>query len=180
MQPDTRLALNTDDDTPPGVSTAGFVAFTLVCLALAIFYAKSEERFVPLLDHANLAFHEAGHLFFRLLGPTLELYGGTLGQLVFPVVVSVSFWRRGALLAGCLGIVWIMQNLLNIARYMADARAQLLPLVGGGEHDWTHILSRWGALHADTLLAGRLSSLAWFGVIVTWGVVARIWLRTRV
>ncbi len=177
MQPDSPL-IPRDDDTPPGVSTTGFVAFTLVCLALAFFYAKSEQRFVPILDHANLAFHEAGHLFFRILGPTMDLYGGTLGQLVFPVVVSVSFWRRGAVAAGCLGVVWTMQNLLNIARYMADAQAQALPLVGGGEHDWTHILSRWGALHADTLLATRLSALAWFGVIITWGIVARIWLRT--
>lgn len=167
-----------DDDTA-GVSSTGFAAFTLVCAALAVFYAKSEERFVPILDHANLAFHEAGHLIFRILGPTLELYGGTLGQLVFPVVVSVSFWRRRAVLAAALSVVWLMQNFLNIARYMADARAQVLPLVGGGEHDWVRILSRWGALQADTLLAGRLSAFAWLGVIITWGLVARLWLRAK-
>ena len=168
-----------NDDTPPAVSAAGFAVFTLVCVGLAVFYAKSDEGFIPVLDHANLVFHEAGHVFFRLLGPTMELYGGTLGQLVFPLVVSVSFWRRGDLLAGCLGLTWLMQNFLNIARYMGDARAQLLPLVGGGEHDWYHILIRWGSLHADTLLAGRLSTLAWLGVIITWGIVARAWLRAR-
>jgi hypothetical protein len=177
MQPSSRLMLN--DDTPPGVSTAGFLVFTLVCVALAVFYAKSEQRFIPILDHANLVFHEAGHVFFRLLGPAMELYGGTLGQLVFPLVVSVSFRRRGAVVAGSLGLVWLMQNFLNIARYMGDARAQLLPLVGGGEHDWTHILSRWGSLHADTLLAGRLSALAWLGIIITWGMVARAWLSAK-
>jgi hypothetical protein len=178
LPPDPHPLLD-HDDTPPVVTTAGFVAFTLACFALAVFYTKSEQRFVPILDHANLAFHEAGHLFFRILGPTMELYGGTLGQLVFPIVVSVSFWRRGAALAGALGVVWLMQNFLNIARYMADARAQVLPLVGGGEHDWAHILSRWGAISADTLLAGRLSALAWFGVIITWGIVAQAWLRAR-
>ena len=177
MQPSSLLP--PDDDTSPDVTTATFAALTLVCTALAVFYAKSEERFVPILDHANLALHEAGHLFFRVLGPTMELYGGTLGQLVFPVVVSVSFWRRGGVLAGSLGIVWLMQNLLNIARYMADARAQVLPLVGGGEHDWTNILSRWGSLNADTLLAGRLSACAWLGMLITWGWVARRWLRAK-
>ena len=78
-----------------------------------------------------------------------------------------------------LGVVWLMQNFLNIARYMADARAQVLPLVGGGEHDWAHILSRWGSLQADTLLAWRLSTFAWLGVIITWGLVARLWLRAK-
>ena len=53
------------------------------------------------------------------------------------------------------------------------------PLVGGGEHDWAHILSRWGSLQADTLLAWRLSTFAWLGVIITWGLVARLWLRAK-
>jgi hypothetical protein len=48
---------------------------------------------------------------------------------------------------------WLFENLLNIARYMADARAQILPLVGGGEHDWTNIFSRWDVLASDTLIA---------------------------
>ena len=172
--------LPSDEDAPPDVTTPAFAALTLVCAALAVFYAKSEERFVPILDHANLVLHEAGHLFFRVLGSTMELYGGTLGQLVFPVVVSVSFWRQRAVVATALGVIWLMQNFLNIARYMADARAHVLPLVGGGEHDWTNILSRWGSLNADTLLAGRLSACAWLGVMLTWGWVARCWLRAKI
>ena len=43
---------------------------------------------------------------------------------------------------------------------MADARRQELPLVGGGDHDWTFILGSWGLLSADTTLAAWLRVLA--------------------
>ena len=39
------------------------------------------------LDFVNLAFRQAVHPFFGLFGDTLGLYGGTIGQLVFPVGV---------------------------------------------------------------------------------------------
>ena len=44
-------------------------------------------------------------------------------------------------------------NLVEVAIYIADARAQVLPLVtvGGGEaaHDWRYLLGRMGCLRAD-------------------------------
>ena len=46
------------------------------------------------------------------------------------------------------------QNCWNIARYISDARAQDLPLVGGGEHDWLWILDELDLLHRD-LAIGR-------------------------
>lgn len=147
---------------------------------LAIFYAKSTDDFVPFLDHTNLAFHEAGHIFFGFLGSTLGLYGGTLGQLVFPVTVTISFWRRQQTVSAVLGILWFFQNLINIARYMADARARQLPLVGGGEHDWTHILLRWGALSADTSIARFLTGIAWFGMTMTVLWLVYFWNKKRV
>ncbi len=42
---------------------------------------------------------------------------------------------------------------------MADARTQILPLVGGGEHDWTTISLPAGALFDyDTVIAGLVSA----------------------
>src|SRR4051794_11987432 len=54
----------------------------------------SEPGFIPLLDGANLLFHEAGHPLIGILFTRLEPYGGTIGQLVFPLVLAVSFWRK--------------------------------------------------------------------------------------
>jgi len=131
------------------------------------------DGFVPVLDHANLAFHEAGHLFFGLLGPTLGLYGGTLGQLVFPAVVAGRGLLRQQDLEVALGLGWALQNFPNIARYMADARTQALPLVGGGIHDWTLILGRWGLLEWDRTLAFMLNLLAAAGFLVVAAWVLR-------
>ncbi len=130
-----------------------------------LYFAFSGDRWVPILDGANLLFHEAGHPFFGALGERLGVYGGTLGQLVFPVVTTAYFWRLRSTGSFFVCGVWVFENLLNIARYMADARAQLLPLVGGGEHDWTEILSRWGLLSRDRVLAGGLSFLAATGIV---------------
>jgi hypothetical protein len=75
--------------------------------------------------------------------------------------------------------VWLCENLWNIARYMADARAQELPLVGGGEHDWTEIFSRWGALNQDTAIAGVVRLIGWIGLLWAWGWLMWRWYRDR-
>jgi len=62
---------------------------------------------------------------------------------------------------------------------MADARVQILPLVGNGEHDWTEIFSRWHVLHRDTGIAGSVSILAWIGVSIAWGWLAWRWWHDR-
>ena len=87
--------------------------------------------------------------------------------------------HKGAPLSAAFALLWLFQNILNIARYVADARAQQLPLVGNGDHDWFNILSRWGALPADTALARLLSILAWLGMLATvlWTGIA--WYRDR-
>jgi hypothetical protein len=100
-----------------------WLSVAAVCALFAIILFD-DDGFVVVLDHANLAFHEAGHPFFGMLGGTLGLYGGTLGQLVFPIVAAVSFWRRRHAVGVALSGVWLFENFLNIARYMADARAQ--------------------------------------------------------
>ena len=133
-----------------------------------------DPGWTPILDSANLAFHEAGHKFYGLFGDTAALYGGVLGQLTFPVIVMIVFFVRRQPHAVAVGAIWFGQNLFNIARYMADARARELPLVGGGEHDFEHIFTRWGALHRDTAIAADTRLTAWVVIIA-----ALAWLGWR-
>jgi hypothetical protein len=125
---------------------------------------RSEPGFVFLLDHANLLFHEAGHPLVGLFSSRLEPYGGTIGQLVFPCVLGVSFWRKGQALGFAAAWIWFFENWFNIARYMADARKLELPLVGGGDHDWNTILTRWDLLQYDTRIAAALKLAGWVGI----------------
>ena len=151
----------------------GFVAGVGLFLLLML---SCESGFVFLLDHANLLFHEAGHPAVGLFSSRLEPYGGTLGQLVFPCVLAVAFWRKGQPLGFAAACIWFFENWFNIARYLADARAMELPLVGGGDHDWNTILTRWGLLQYDTRIAAVLRLAAWLGIAATCAWVAwRAW-----
>jgi hypothetical protein len=139
---------------------------------LALF--RSEPGFVVLLDHANLLFHEAGHPLIGLFSVRLEPYGGTVGQLVFPVFFMVSFWRSGQAPGMAAASIWFFENWLNIGRYLADARAMELPLIGGGDHDWNTILSRWGLLRHDLQIAAAIKFVAWVGI-----ATSVLWLSWR-
>ena len=50
----------------------------------------------PTLLHLTvILFHEAGHVFFVPFGEALRVAGGTLGQLLIPLVCAVALQRRG-------------------------------------------------------------------------------------
>lgn len=149
-----------------------FLAFSAGLLLFVIVVASFE--FVPVLDHVNLAFHEAGHFLFRLLGERMSLYGGTLMQFVFPAATTWHFLQRGQTLSAAFCAAWFCENLRYMALYMADARAQQLPLVGGGEHDWFNIFSRWGLLESDTRIAAFFVFLCWAGIAAVWLAVWRL------
>jgi hypothetical protein len=148
--------------TPSLAELLGVAAFGVLCLWVHWF---SADGWVWLVDNADLAIHEAGHPLLGILSRRLSVYGGTLFQLLFPALTLWHFRHRGEATGAAAAAVWLGQNGLNIARYMADARAQVLPLVGGGEHDWTEIFQRWGVLQSDSRIAG-LTALASAALIV--------------
>ncbi len=162
-------------DVPWKRVSAWHLAVTTLGFGTLVYLLRTDKDGFIFIDHANLVFHEAGHPLFGLFGPTLGLYGGTLGQLVFPIVALGSFWMQRETGGFAVAGAWLFENFFNIARYMADARAQLLPLVGGGEHDWTNIFSRWGVLSSDTLIAGRVAGAGWFGLLAMWIWIAYRW-----
>jgi hypothetical protein len=147
------------------VERGGCYAGCAAILALILWEASSEERWLFLIDNANLAFHEFGHLLFRPFGDTASLYGGTLGQLLMPLIVAGAFWRQSQPVSFAIALAWCFQNFHNIARYMADARAQALPLVGGGDHDWFNIFWRWNVIEHDTGIARFTAAIGWLGML---------------
>ena len=106
----------------------------------------------------NLVFHEAGHVLFAPFGSFLMSLGGSLLQLLVPIACAVSFLTRDDLFAAWVCVWWAGQSLLDLAPYIADARALQLVLLGGFTgaevegHDWEAILSALGWLHRDRTL----------------------------
>jgi len=67
-------------------------------------------------------------------------------------------------------LFWFAQSLHNVSVYIADARAQQLPLVGGEYviHDWAYMLSRLRMLRDDRSIADLVragAALAWFAAL---------------
>jgi hypothetical protein len=161
------------------VPTQKLIAFLVGVALFALLVFMSEPGFVLFLDHANLVFHEAGHPAVGLFSQRLETYGGTMGQLTFPVVLAVSFWRKREAISFAVSVIWFFENWLNIARYMADARALELPLVGGGDHDWARIFGRWDVLNHDTQIAAVVRTAGWLGMAVACAWVIWLWWAGR-
>jgi hypothetical protein len=147
------------------------VLTVLLCLWGA--YDLAHPARGTLLDGVDLAIHETGHLVFNPFGEFIQFAGGTLFQLIMPLLFVGYFWRRGDRHAASVALWWVAQNCGNIATYAADARAQELPLVGGGEHDWAYLLGATGQLAHDQQIAHTIRAA---GVLLLvgstiWGLV---------
>jgi hypothetical protein len=135
------------------------------------------ESFLHLI---NLPFHEAGHLIFMPFGRFMMFLGGSLAQVLMPVICLGTFLVKtrdpfGASVA----LWWTAENFMDIAPYINDARALDLVLLGGvtgketDGHDWENILGMLGWLQYDHRIAhlcyncGILLMLASF----VWGSV---------
>ena len=124
------------------------------------------------LDSLDLAIHETGHLVFAFGGETLTVLGGTLMQLLVPLAFAVALWRQGDRHGATVPLWWLGQNCWNISVYIKDARAQELPLVGGGEHDWAQLLGQAGWLERDQAIGGAVYFL---GFVLYVAAVALGW-----
>jgi len=129
------------------------LALTAILGGYGLVLLLHPERY-GFLDSLDLAIHETGHLVFGPFGELIGVLGGTLMQLIVPLVFGGYFLHRRDRHAATVALWWVAQNLWNISVYVGDARAQELPLVGGGEHDWTYLLDRLDLLPKD-LAIGR-------------------------
>jgi hypothetical protein len=146
-----------------GMLSRGARQLLTVMLALYGIVLLSHPEQYGILDSLDLAIHESGHLVFAPFGEFVGFLGGTLMQLIVPSVFAGYFFRRRDRHAATVALWWIAQNLWNISVYVRDARAQELPLVGGGEHDWTYLLDRLDLLDKDISLGRAIHLL---GVVV--------------
>lgn len=116
-----------------------------------------------LVQMANLVFHEAGHWILAPLGDFMAVLGGSLVEVLIPLICAAAFVRQGDRRGAAFGIWWTGQALTGVAVYAADARAGRLVLLGGrtgrdspGFHDWHNLLQSTGLLAWDHSIAWAL------------------------
>lgn len=125
------------DDFPDGKPVFRVFGIAwLVFYSLFLLCAADRTGFLS-IDYANLMIHEGGRFFFSWFGRTIAILGGTLGELIVPLLCATFFWRRRETTAAAFGSSWFFENFLYIGTYMADARTSALPLVGSEDSDWT-------------------------------------------
>lgn len=108
-----------------------------------------------------LATHEAGHVIFMPFGEYVMVLGGTLFQVLLPIVFIGYFWRRNDRYAAFIISLWLAFALTDAAVYIGDARTRQLPLLGGDPagHDWTFLLVQTGLLEHDRTIARAVRGL---------------------
>jgi hypothetical protein len=110
--------------------------------------------------------HEFGHLLFAFFGEFMTVLGGSLTQLLIPLATALLLYRSRDFFGIAVAGAWLSSSLIDLARYIGDARTLDLDLVGFGEnavHDWAFLLGRVGWLPYDVRLASLTRGI---GVVV--------------
>ncbi len=161
------------------VTTAQFLSFTVVVGAFGWWLATDADGFIPVLDHANQWIHKAGHLVSELGLPGFTLYAGVTAQLLVPLLATIGLWKEAATLPCAIGGIWLSENLLNLAAYIADAGTKQMPMMGGPHHEWEEIFARFGVTSPPAEVAFWPWVAGWAGIVVAWLWIARRWWRSR-
>ena len=126
--------------------------------------------------------HEASHLFAMFLPHIFTAAAGSIGEVVFTILIVFAVLKGRAYFAAIFGALWVMLAMNSAGRYMADARTQQIPLVGFSNqptHDWNFVFSQLGWLPADTIIGNSVRGIGdLIGVIAlgfgVWLIVKKI------
>jgi hypothetical protein len=158
-----------------------FAVFVLWGLYFISLDLKTNEIGNSFMHRVNLVFHEAGHVIFMPFGHFMMVLGGTLGQLLMPIVAGAALLVKNRdALGASLALWWLGQSLMDVAPYINDARDLQLMLLGGGTgqdrpgmHDWENLLLDLNLIeHERTIALGaeRLGELAMI-LAFAWGAL---------
>ena len=152
----------------------------MIALGIYGFWGTFHPSAFSILDGANILFHEAGHLVFGILGNYIGIWGGTLMQLLMPAGIGLGFLAKKEPFSSAVMFFWLGENLIPMAHYIRDSRAQVLPFIGGEIHDWNYILSSAHLLEYDQGLGNFVQGLGFLVMMAAVFMGARdCWLRFR-
>ena len=107
---------------------------------------EHEPFFIMAMDMVDLFIHEAGHFFFSLFGQVIYFMGGSLFQVILPIVFLIVF-ARTSIRSMSFSLFWIGESMVNVSIYIGDAQWKRLPLISRhATHDWN-----WLCVHLNLL-----------------------------
>jgi len=132
-------------------------AVVLTLYFLWIAYDPMQGSF---LDNVDLPIHETGHFVFRPFGEFMTIAGGSLFQVIVPLVFFCYFAWRTQFYSAAIVALWVGQSLLNVYVYAADSVVMQIVLTSGftgsegSFHDWNYLLTTTGLLSSTKTVAG--------------------------
>jgi hypothetical protein len=174
------LGVESPVPSPAAIGRGAFLVLMTVwttTLASRAVNVLGSSSFIHLPD---LVFHEAGHILFIPLGRFMTVLGGSLTQVLVPIVCAGAFlWQTRDAFGAAIAMWWAGQNLTDVATYINDARALQLVLIGGKTgaevegHDWEYLLNATGQSHHDHAIALVVQTIGtWIMVgALIWGAI---------
>ena len=102
----------------------------------------------------------------------MGIAGGSLFQVIFPVVfVGYFLWQRSYYSAAIV-LLWVGQSILNVWVYASDAVVMQLVLTSGftgsegSFHDWNYLLDHFGMLGSTKTVAGIIRFIGTSTIII--------------
>ena len=158
------------------------VAFAAWGVALIRLDYRSGEIGGSFIHGPLLVFHEAGHVVFAFLGEWMRVAGGSLAQLLMPLLLAGALLLKNRDPFGASIGLWLFGvSLLDLAPYMYDALHPQLVLLSGatgeeGGHDWIYLFASMGLLPRAQRIGGAVHLLGalWVLLALGWGA-ALLW-----
>lgn len=145
----------------------GWAFFVYLFVSILRFSSDNANNLlVSGLYFIDFGVHEVSHIVVSFLPPVLVAAAGSVGEVSFTLLVLFATLKAKSYFASVFASLWVMLGFMSAGRYMADARAQSLPLIGPGEtvqHDWHYVFSQLGWLNADTFIGGTVQAI---GIII--------------
>jgi hypothetical protein len=165
-----------------------FALLHLLLLYWAMRYT-ADPAYRSIVDGSLMPVHEMGHPVMSVLGNFMGALGGSLFQWGLPLIVTLSFLKRGDLYGTAVGLFLLGVALSASYQYMDSAFQMekypdmMFVSLGEGEasHDWQHIFGQLGLYRGYTAVAllFRIGGLLfiWSGVLggalVLWHLVRK-------
>ena len=110
--------------------------------------------------------HEAAHIVAVFLPPVVTAAAGSLSEIVFTGLMLLAALKARAFFVASFALLWVMLAFTSAGRYMADAIAQSMPLMGPGQnpqHDWNFVFTQLGWLE-NSVMIGDVVRIVGYGI----------------
>lgn len=149
------------------VYTVVWVIFLYIFSQIIVFMLSgSADLLIIGMAFINFGVHEVSHIATFFLPNLAVALAGSVGEISFTLLLLIAALKAKSYAAACFTGLWVMLAFISVGRYVSDARAQALQLMGPSEtviHDWNYILSELNLLQYDQLIGGALQ---YHGVLI--------------